>query len=141
MDTTAPAVLAGAVMWKRFPWNLVWVTVVAGCGEGSCPSVTDHGLQRAHGRNNRKNPTSRAGNDGELWELSVTPLTHLTPCLRKTSKELLPRDGISLFHTEILHKLRADVADPREKLPRWTAEAVAATSLMGETPFCLFFLK
>lgn len=32
--------------------------------------VTNHGLQRQW-RNNRKNPTSSAGNDGKLWELAV----------------------------------------------------------------------
>lgn len=33
-------------------------------------AVTNHGLQRQW-RNNRKNPTSSAGNDGKLWELAV----------------------------------------------------------------------
>lgn len=36
-------------------------------------AVTEHGVQR-QGRNNRKNPTSSAGNGGKLWELSVAPL-------------------------------------------------------------------
>lgn len=76
-------------------------------------------------------------NSGNSLLLSLPSLTHLTLGLKKTSsKEIFPRDAFSLFHTQI-HGNSASrgrmAADPREKLPRWTAEAVAAVSLMAGT--------
>lgn len=76
------------------------------CGEGLSPSVTDHRLQRAQQRNNRKNPPPVLGMMETLgilcFSLPLPSLTHLTPRLRKTSsREVFPREEFSLFHSQI----------------------------------------
>lgn len=77
---------------------------------------SNHELQRAQRRKYRKNPTCSAGNGGK--PVDSLPNTSHSMVEENSSKEVFPRDVLP-FST-------SQVADPREKLLHWTAEAAGS---------------